>query len=234
MYGREIDEEQYTFGVSGKLIMNALVMYDHQTRTLWSQFLRRAVEGPLAGVELDVVPVTQTTWASWRGMHPDTVVLDKQGGYRWDTYRRYYGDGRAGVLGETTRDDRLGGKELVLGLDFHGNTKAYPLAVLEARPVVNDSFAGRGVLVFFDSRTRTAIAYERSVNGETLTFRTAGKPAGINTVLVDEETGSRWLAFTGRAIEGPLKGETLSRALSHLSFWFAWTDWYPNTEIYTG
>ena len=34
--------------------MNALVMYDHQTRTLWSQFLRKGVKGPLAGVELEV------------------------------------------------------------------------------------------------------------------------------------------------------------------------------------
>ena len=64
MYGRVIDGQEHTFGVSGKLIMNALVMYDHQTRTLWSQFLRRGVKGPLAGVELDVFPVTQTTWAS--------------------------------------------------------------------------------------------------------------------------------------------------------------------------
>jgi hypothetical protein len=33
--------------VSGKLIMNALVMYDHQTNTLWSQFLIQGVKGPL-------------------------------------------------------------------------------------------------------------------------------------------------------------------------------------------
>ena len=38
--------------------MNALVMYDHQTRTLWSQFLRKGVEGELKDVELDVIPVT--------------------------------------------------------------------------------------------------------------------------------------------------------------------------------
>ena len=65
MYGREINGELLTFGVSGKLIMNALVMYDHQTDTLWSQFLRRGVKGKLAGTELEVIPVTQTTWAAW-------------------------------------------------------------------------------------------------------------------------------------------------------------------------
>ena len=39
MYGCEVNRELHTFGVSGKLIMNALMMYDHQTRTLGSQFL---------------------------------------------------------------------------------------------------------------------------------------------------------------------------------------------------
>ena len=42
--------------------MNALVMYDHQTDTLWSQFLSRGVKGPLADSELEIVPAVQTTW----------------------------------------------------------------------------------------------------------------------------------------------------------------------------
>ena len=76
--------------------------------------------------------------------------------------------------------------------------------------------------------------FDRKVNGKTLTFRVEGEPSGIQTILVDNETGSRWLAFTGRAIDGEFKGETLNRVLSHLSFWFAWTDWNPDTELYTG
>ena len=41
--------------------MNALVMYDHQTDTLWSQFLSRGVKGPLENTLLEVVPALQTT-----------------------------------------------------------------------------------------------------------------------------------------------------------------------------
>ena len=88
--------------------MNALVMYDHQTRTLWSQFVGIGVKGPLAGAELDFVPVTQTTWDLWRALHPETLVLDKQGGYLGDTYRSYYRNGSTGVIGETHKDARLG------------------------------------------------------------------------------------------------------------------------------
>mgnify|MGYP003725773053 CR=1 FL=1 len=90
MYAREINGKEHTFGVSGKLIMNALVMYDHQTRTLWSQFLGRGVQGPLAGTDLDFFPVLHTQWALWREAHPDTLVLDKGGRFQFDSYTSYY------------------------------------------------------------------------------------------------------------------------------------------------
>ena len=76
----------HTFGVSGKLIMNAVVMYDHQSDTLWSQFLSRGVKGPLTNQALEIVPAVQTTWQQWLNLHPDTMVLDKRGRYQGDTY----------------------------------------------------------------------------------------------------------------------------------------------------
>ena len=234
MYSRTINGEDHTFGVSGKLIMNALVMYDHQTRTLWSQFLRRGVSGELTGVELDVVPVTQTNWSTWKDLHPDTKVLDTGGGYRGDAYTGYYSSPAAGVIGEANRDDRLPTKELVVGVDFDGQTKAYPFAELEIRAVLNDSVAERDVLVYLDEPSGTALVFDRVVDGRALTFEIEGEPAGALTTLVDKETGTRWLAFTGLAVEGDLKGQRMNRVPSHLSFWFAWTDWNPDTELFTG
>ena len=233
MYGREVDGQVLTFGVSGKLIMNALVMYDRETDTLSSQFLRMGVKGPMAGVVLDVVPVTQMTWAGWREFHRDTVVLDARGGFGFDLYDSYYSSGSAGVLGETVTDDRVGRKELVLGVGAGENAKAYPFRLLGARPVVNDSVAGQDLLVFFDPTTDTALVFDRRVNGTALTFRVEGDGGGVHTVLVDDETGSRWIAFTGSAIDGQLKGQVLARIPSHLSFWFAWKDWNPDTKLFT-
>ena len=234
MYSRIINGEEHTFGVSGKLIMNALVMYDHQTNTLWSQFLRKGVRGELAGTELEVVPVTQTTWQTWKELHPDTLALDKQGRYSRDSYRGYYQDSRAGVIGETLDDDRLASKEMVLGVDIDGSTKAYPFFKLSDSPVVNDTVGDFNTLVYFDDASGTALVYDREIDGNPLTFRLEGEPNGILTILVDEQTNSRWMAFNGTAIEGELKGRTLDRALSHLSFWFAWKDWNPDTELYLG
>ena len=75
--------------MSGKLIMNALVMYDHQSNTLWSQFLSQGVRGPLVNTNLEIVPAVQTTWEQWLNLHPDTLVLDKRGSYGNDSYEGY-------------------------------------------------------------------------------------------------------------------------------------------------
>ena len=37
-------------------MLSALVMYDEQTDSLWSQFLGEAVEGPLKETKLELVP----------------------------------------------------------------------------------------------------------------------------------------------------------------------------------
>ena len=234
MYAREVNGVLYTFGVSGKLIRNAMVMYDHQTRSLWSHFLGQAVKGDLVGTELDFVPVMHTTWATWRELHPDTLVLDKNGRSSRDSYTSYYQNGSAGVIGESVRDERLPRKERVVGVAGATGVKAYPFSALERTPVVNDTFSDLDVLVFLDAPTQTGLAYSRTVDGRTLTFDLAPDGSGVQTAFVDRETGSRWLALTGRAISGELKGATLERVLSHLSFWFAWTDWNPNTALYEG
>ena len=233
MYSRQVNGATHTFGVSGKLIMNALVMYDHQTRTLWSQFLSKGVEGELAGVELDMLPATQTTWTAWLELHPDTKVLDKGGGGRIaDPYALYYEDGRAGVLGETNPDDRLPAKALVVGVSIDGSAKAYALDALSGANALNDTFANQEVLAFYDHATATALIFDRNVNGTPLTFSVQGVPNGVQTILVDDQTGSRWSAFSGRALDGELQGATLKRIPSHLSFWFAWSDWHPQTLLY--
>ena len=41
-----------TFGVSGRLLANALVMYDRETQSLWSQPLGRSIDGEFRGTTL--------------------------------------------------------------------------------------------------------------------------------------------------------------------------------------
>ena len=217
--------------MSGKLIMNALVMYDHQSDTLWSQFLSRGVKGPLANRALEIVPAVQTTWEQWLNLHPDTLVLDKRGSYGSDTYEGYYRGGSAGIIGESNKDRRLPKKELVMGMVVSGFAKAYPFSAIPQPTVINDHFAGEEVVITFEPTSESGAAFQRRLNGKTLTFEPAQVRAGV-ALMRDQETGSLWQVLTGQAVEGPLFGERLERLPSHYSFWFAWSDFHPQTELY--
>ena len=71
----------YTFGVSGLLYQSDLLMYDHQTESLWSQISMEAVAGPLTGTKLQHVFLEHTTWGEWKRVHPSTLVLSTKTGY---------------------------------------------------------------------------------------------------------------------------------------------------------
>lgn len=229
MYAREIDGKEFTFGVSGKLIRNVLVMYDRQTESYWSQLLGEAVEGEMIGTKLEFFPALMITWEAWKEMHPDTSALDKGGrrGSR-DVYDSYYQSGSAGVIGETLTDDRLYTKEFVVGVELEDASVAYPFSVLNDDPIINDSVGGRDLLIVFDPDSAGSAVFDRNVVDQTLTFAAADS---LQT-LTDQETGSTWDAFSGVATDGPLAGQSLTRVKSTLSFWFGWKDFHPDTAVY--
>ena len=114
--------------------MNALVMYDRESGTLWSQFLSIGVKGEFAGRELEIVPLVQTTYGEWVKEHPDTLVLDKGRRGSSDPYDSYYTSNSAGVIGESNDDDRLRRKDKVVGLGFEDGPMAFALSGLEGKP----------------------------------------------------------------------------------------------------
>ncbi len=228
MYSREVGGQELTFGVSGKLIMNALVMYDRQTDSLWSQITGEAVSGPMKGTKLEFVPALHTTWTDWKAEHPDTLALVKGYSGAYDSYLGYYQSPQAGVIGETVNDDRLYVKEFVIGVERDGKAVAYPFSALNQTPVVNDTIGDEPVLVVFNADTGAGAVFHRlTPAGQTLTFS-----AKDGLTLMDEETGSTWAGMMGVATEGPLAGTQLTRLKSTSAFWFGWKDWYPDTRVF--
>src|SRR3970282_2731228 len=102
---------------------DSLIMYDRQTRSLWSHVTGKAIKGPLQGTVLAVYPTSmQTTWAQWSRLHPKTLVLSKRGRSgglegMHDVYEDYFQSAtRLGIFGTKNTDGSLPGKEYVLGV----------------------------------------------------------------------------------------------------------------------
>lgn len=227
MYSRQINGQVYEFGVSGKLVMNVLVMYDRQSESLWSQLLGRAIQGPLTGTELEYFPSWQTTWQDWRTRYPDTLALVKGYVGQRDPYLSYYGDLRAGVIGETVEDDRLNTKQFVVGVAIGDQAVAFPFSVLNEQPLVNYQVGEVPILVVFDEENASGVVFDRRVDGLALEFEIAD-----GGMMRDTLTGSLWDGLTGEAIDGDYAGSHLERVKSTSSFWFGWKDFYPDTEVY--
>ena len=213
--------------------MNALIMYDRQTRSLWSHFLSEGIDGEYKGVKLTNVPLVLTTWKEWRTSFPETKALLK-GESSFDPYTSYYVRGDAGVIGESNRDERLYGKEIVLGAGFDAGAIAFPHTALEEEEVINTHIDGEPVVVYYESQTSTAIAYSRRVGGETLEFslEVDDEEGGATRRWMVDSSGSRWLPLNGQAWSGDLQGTRLEPVHAVNVFWFAWSDFYPETEIY--
>jgi hypothetical protein len=229
VYGREVEDKELTFGVSGKLIRNVLVMYDRETNSYWSQLLGEAVDGEMVGAKLTFLPSWFMTWEEWKNMHPDTVALDKNGRRgSGDTYDSYYASESAGVIGRSNFDERLGTKEFVIGVELEDASVAYPFSVLSQETLINDAVAGKDLLVAFDRQGGAGVVFDRTVDGRSLTF----SPTADQATITDIETGSTWDKMTGNAVGGPLNGTELERVKSVASFWFGWVDFHPDTIIY--
>jgi hypothetical protein len=136
VYSGKIDDTLFTFGVSGRLYKSNVLIYDHQTESLWSQLKETAIAGPMVGRKLEKIPAERTTWQRWLEKHPQTKVLSSDTGYvrsyNTDPYEGYY---RAlGIMfpvGDVRTD--LPAKEMVLGIEIKGAAKAYPLSLIERK-----------------------------------------------------------------------------------------------------
>ena len=235
MYDRRIAGKELTFGVSGKIHANSLVMYDHQTDSLWSHLVGAAVTGPLKGERLKPLHSIFTQWDTWRKFHPKSKVLNNGRSAVFalrDPYESYYRSPDTGIIPTRLSDKRIYPKEFVLGLVLNGKAKAYPFSTLSHEPIVNDSLQGLPLLVVFDAESATGVIYKRKTEGKTLSFKSARSANEKGLFLTDEATGSVWHGLTATAIRGPLTGRKLEPLPSTPSFWFGWVDHYPDTQLF--
>lgn len=229
MYTREVNGKQLELGVSGKLYKDALVMFDRETGTLWTQVDGKALRGPLLGSSLTEVPAMQTTWKAWTKLHPDTLVLRKPGPTRGSGYDGYFRDpSKRGLFG-TRGDERLGGKDKIVGVHDASDAVAVPQAVLEKKSVVQFLLAGKPVAVMFAREADTPGVYRAVLEGKALSFH--ARKLGSETRIEDIETGSAWSPLEGKAISGPLAGKRLERVPYMHSFWYAWSAYRPATRV---
>lgn len=227
VFKRTIEGEVVEFGTSGKLYNSNLVMYDRSTESYWSQAMSQAIAGERTGYVLERVPFDVGYWEDWKAIYPETKVLSQDTGfgrpYGADPYGGYYSSPSI-YFPVSNHDDRLGVKEIIVGLEHNGIYRAYPLSQIENEHVINDDLEGKQILLA-SHYPFMARAFDRTVDGKVLEFEYKGG------VMTDRQTGSVW-DFDGVAVEGELTGKRLERLPFDQGFWFEWVAFHPQTGLY--
>lgn len=227
VFHRTIDNQTVEFGTSGKLYNSNLVMYDRTSESLWSQALGQAIVGQHAGKKLERIPFDVAFWREWKALYPESKVLSQDTGfgrpYGVDPYGSYYTDPNI-LFPVSHRDDRLGPKEIVVGLENEGVYRAYPIQQIEDNHIINDEIGDKKIALmsFYPFMAR---AYDKSVDGLVLDFQYNGNK------VIDTQTSSIW-NFEGEAIEGEMKGKQLVRLPFDEGFWFTWVAFHPETSLH--
>lgn len=244
------------------LYNGVMTMFDKQTQSVWLQVTGQSVKGALCGTTLKRDPLLDTTWGAWKKLHPDTLVMapdprfndcyERKGVVMVRGYTKFPAAYFRPTV--THRDTRLPMFAPVLAVRVpasevcvapakstspmvrpHALYRAYPMQTFQEKTgVINDVMGNAPVAVFFLAGSDTMTAVSRELEGRTLTLEThKGSNKNVKQTLAfyDRETGSRW-NVEGKAEAGPLAGRQLRRLESHMSQWYGWVSYFPQTSIY--
>ena len=230
MWRAEIDGRRLTFHLAGINNQNFLLQ-DEETGSWWQQVTGRALHGPLAGRQLDLVSHDELTFGLWRQEHPQGRVLRPDDSAPWREFSANWEEetARLPVVTAVRKGDPLEPREVVVGVRAGGAARAYPLSALQKQSPVLDRLGEVPLVLVVAEDGRSVRAFDRSIDGRELQlFR---KPGSSPLRLVDAETGSEW-DFTGVARSGPLAGKRLAKVFVLKDYWFDWRLYNPATTVY--
>ncbi len=147
----------------------------------------------------------------------------------------------------------------VAGVALNGESRAYPLAVLNAHEVVNDTLGGVPIAVSFSPLTDSLVVFDRRIGGVQRLFRVSGLLYNSNLVMYDVLDGpapdvtaareaadgatpsatsahvpSLWSQLEARAIAGPAAEAGIALTPlpnTAIASWKQWLALHPDTTI---
>jgi hypothetical protein len=229
VWERTVDGRVLSFRLAGINNQN-FIMADRETGSWWQQVSGLAIQGPLKGKRLTRVFHDELTFRAWTGERPGGRVLAPASDSAWI---RNWKDEREKTPTRPVRvaaplDSRLPPREVIIGIELNGASKAYPLDRVVAQAPLHDRLGGVS-LVLLAGDGQAVRAFEARLDSAGVELvRVLGNPSGEWT---DVATGSTW-NFQGAAIAGPLRGRKLTPIYVLKDYWFDWKTYHPATGLY--
>jgi hypothetical protein len=152
VYDRRVGDRLLTFINSGALWRDTLVLQDRETGTLWTAATGQALFGPLAGERLRPIPAVNAPSRAFRKAHPAATYLDTRESTRPPVSLSLYAASPwQGISGVKTNDRRYDPKEKLFFVAEGSEALAFRAEDLKRLGRVEDTLAGRPILLEWDA-----------------------------------------------------------------------------------
>jgi hypothetical protein len=125
-------------------------------------------------------------------------------------------------------------EEPVFGISINGDSRAYPLRILDWHEMANDVVGGVPVSLAYCTLCGAGVAYDgRASDGETYTFGSSGFLFRSNKLMYDRQTRTLWNQLTGQPVLGELADTDVKLDLLPVvvTSWQDWQDQHPDTLV---
>jgi len=128
----------------------------------------------------------------------------------------------------------------VIGVVINGQARAWPLPVMNWHEVSNDTLGGTPIVVTYHPLCDSVRVFERTIEGEVLSFGVSGLLYNSNHLLFDRGAkgghASLFSPLRAQAICGPAadRGVTLKTVPATLARWSDWLSKHPDTTVVRG
>ena len=119
----------------------------------------------------------------------------------------------------------------IVGIELHGETRAYPISILNWHEIVNDEINGQRFAITYCPLCGTAMAFEASIDGKPTDFGVSGLLYNSDVLLYDRDTESLWSQILSKSIAGERVGKQLTPIpISHTT-WRYWRATHSDTLV---
>jgi len=228
VWKRTIGGRALHFRLAGINNQNFL-MRDEETGSWWQQASGQAIFGALKGESLELGPYDELSFGLWKQESPAGQVLapvskdEKEYDSKWEAEIQKL------PLVLTFPGTALQSRDVVIGLEVAGASRAYPMSAIIAQSPIQDRLGGTPFLLTAGPDGKSVRAFVSRLDGADIELFL--KSGGEKWVLMDSASGSEW-NFQGCATSGPAQGKCLERLPLLKDFWFDWRNYHPSTTVY--
>ncbi|PLX10290.1 MAG: hypothetical protein C0598_10735 [Marinilabiliales bacterium] len=220
-WNRKINESITSFGVSGKLYKENLILYDRKTGSHWSQMLSKCINGDHIGYLAKTRPLLKTTFSTIKLFFPYALVLKHE---NCDDSGCIVGLKSKNDEPEDSSDSEIVEYERYFGVVDNDRATLFPLSHIDDKISIEH-------FVVFQNKLVKITSKELSIN---LVFNAENKSfTPINDslpVIMKDNEGNQYNLF-GVVVSGDNLGYRLTSPTSYYAHTFAWKTIFNGIEI---